>query len=300
MKKHSKKDVYQIITDLLIDRLEKGAVPWQKPWSAFGPATNYISRKPYRGINQFILNSFGHAYPFYLTFKQASGIGGRVKKGSKSIPVTYWNFVYIDKETKQKITLNEAKRLPAKQVSKSAFLKYYSVFNVADVEGVEFNFPKAVLKPENTVIENCETMVKNMPLAPGIQHNGNRAYYSPVNDCVNVPELEFFKSSGYYYSVLFHELIHSTGHGKRLARPEIMDLQGFGSHEYSKEELTAEMGASYLTGFAGIQSGQTLNNSAAYIQGWLKVLKNDKTFVIEAAGKAQKAADFILNVKKGD
>lgn len=295
MATHAKNDVYQIITNLIIDRLEKGAIPWRSPFNAFGPAANYITKKPYRGINYFILNSFSHEYPFYLTFRQASDLGGKVKKGSKAIPVTYWDFIYRDKETGKRITEQEAKRLSTKKVLKSAFLKYYSVFNILDVEGIAFEFPNIILKPENEMIAGCEEIIANMPLAPRLQHKGNQAYYAPELDYINMPEIKFFKNPKTYHCVLFHELIHSTGHATRLARTEIVERHRFGSDLYSKEELTAEMGACFLSHFAGIQSEETMDDSAAYIQNWLTVFKNDKKFVIEAAGKAQKAVNYILS-----
>lgn len=298
MTTHVKKDVYQIITDLIIDRLEKGSIPWKKSYNAFGSASNYITKKHYQGINYFILNSFDHEYPFYLTFKQASDLGGKVKKGSKSIPVTYWNFTYTDKESKKKISLEEAKKLPASQGSKSAFLKYYSVFNIADVEGIEFKFPGLIYKPENETIAACENIMANMPHPPRVQHKGNQPFYSPVMDYINMPAIKFFENPETYHAILFHELIHSTGHATRLSRIEIIENQPFGSDSYSKEELTAEMGACFLTNLAGIQSDELIDDSAAYIKNWLTVLKNDKKFVIEAAGKAQKAVNYIL--KKGD
>lgn len=294
MRTHVKKDVYQVITDLIIDRLEKGSIPWRKPYNTFGPACNYITKKPYQGINYFILNSLDQKYPFYLTFKQATDLGGNVKKGSKSIPVTYWNFIYTNKESQKKISLEEAKKLPANQVAKSAFLKYYSVFNIEAVEGIAFEFPGSIHKPDNEKIVACENIWAEMPLPPRIQHNGNQPYYSPRMDYINMPAIQVFPNPEIYHSIMFHELIHSTGHITRLARTEIIENQPFGSDSYSKEELTAEMGACFLTNLAGIQSDETIDDSAAYIENWLTVLKNDKKFVIEAAGKAQKAVNYIL------
>lgn len=300
MATHVKKDVYQIITDIIIERLEKGSIPWHQPWGAFGPAANYITKKPYRGINSFILNSIDHEIPYFLTFKQASDLGGKVKKGSKSLPVTYWNFFYYDKENKKKITQEQARNLPFNQASKSAFLKYYSVFNVADIEGIDFKYPEVLTKEDNETIKNCETIFSNMPQAPALNHGGHQAFYSPKEDLVNMPEMKLFNSSEDYYLVLFHELTHSTGHEKRLARKEVMERNAFGSEDYSKEELTAEMGASFLTGIAGIQTPHTIEHSVAYVENWLQQFESDKTFLIEAAGKAQKAADYILNIQKGD
>lgn len=283
---------------MIIAKLEEGFIPWKKPWNALGPASSYISKKPYRGINQLILNSLHHTYPYYLTFKQASGLGGKVKKGSRAIPVTYWNFIFFNKDSGKKITEEEARRLAPGQVKKSAFLRYYAVFNISDVEGVDFKLPSITEKPENKVFEDCEQIVNNMPQPPQIRHEMNEAFYSPIGDYINMPKLQYFENSAMYYSVLFHELTHAAGHAKRLARPEVMDVHKFGSLTYGKEELTAEMGSSFLNGFAGIQCEQTIEDSARYIQGWLRKLKDDKTFVIEAAGKAQKATDYIL--KRGN
>jgi antirestriction protein ArdC len=297
MKTHAQKpatDVYQIITNLIIEKLEQGVIPWKKPWSSFGPAANYLTRKPYRGINQLLLNSLAHTYPYYLTFHQAGQLGGKVRKGAKAFPVTYWNFVYHHASTGRKITEAEARLLPAQEVLTSAFLRYYSVFNVADVEGIDFQFPQPGERSEITINAACEQIIRRMPLTPRITHQGHEAYYSPATDTVNMPPMPCFNSAETYYSVLFHELTHATGHAKRLARPEVIDHHRFGSTGYSREELTAEMGACFLSGFAGIQTEQTLQDSAGYINGWLQQLRNDKTFLLEAAGKAQKAADYIL------
>lgn len=131
MKTSSHTDVYQIITDLIIEKLESGTIPWKQPWNDYGPACNYLSKKPYRGINQLILNGL-HTKPFYLTFHQAVSLGGRINKGAKSIPVTYWNFINRHKETGKKLSDAEATSTPADLVVRSAFLKYYRVFNIDD------------------------------------------------------------------------------------------------------------------------------------------------------------------------
>jgi antirestriction protein ArdC len=132
-----------------------------------------------------------------------------------------------------------------------------------------------------------------MPQPPAIQHGQSKAYYQPAADTVTMPARQLFPQPEHYYSVLFHELTHSTGHPSRLDRATLRDLLAFGDTNYSKEELVAEMGAAYLCGVAGI-SNETVNNSAAYIQGWLSKLRNDSRLLIQAAAQAQKAADFIL------
>jgi antirestriction protein ArdC len=275
-------DVYEKITNIIIEKLEQGVAPWQCPFNRYGLPKNYESGKHYRGINSFLLNFTGKT-PYYLTFLQAKELKGNVKKGAKGFPVIYYNFVEKEGENAG----DEAKKIP--------FLKYYTVFSVDDVEGIEFDIPEGV-KTANEKIEACEQIVKLMPNAPSISEYIGRAYYSPIFDEIKMPEITEFSTGEEYYATLFHELAHSTGHKNRLNRPELTEMSQYGDYNYSKEELTAEMTASFLCGFAGIDNG-TLDNSAAYIDGWLKVLKGDKKFIIDAANKAQKAADYILDVK---
>jgi antirestriction protein ArdC len=135
-----------------------------------------------------------------------------------------------------------------------------------------------------------------MPLLPEIKYGGNKAYYSPSLDYVQLSHQHTFDTIESFYGTLFHELSHSTGHSNRLGRKGVTETSYFGSHEYSKEELVAEMGAAFLCGHAGIEN-TTIENSVSYLAGWLKALKNDKTLLIHAAAQAQKAADYILNVK---
>ena len=299
-RKHSSYDIYQNITDQIIEKLEQGFIPWHKPWSAYGAASSYITRKPYRGINALLMNMLPYEKPYYLTFKQAKDLGGTVRKGSKAVPVIFWNFLFLNADTKKKLTEAEARKLPADKVLKSAYLKEYKVFNIDQIDNIEIDIPEVVLKPENEVLEACENIITGMPNAPAIKHgDAKRAFYVPSSDYVNIPDIKFFDSSEFYYDTLFHELTHSTGHQSRLNRPEITEMNSFGTKDYSKEELVAEFGGSFLCGFAGIQNERTIENSTAYIQGWVKKLESDKRFIIEAAAKAQKAADYILNLDRG-
>lgn len=296
MKTSSHIDVYQMITDLIIEKLESGIIPWRKPWNDYGPAVNYLSKKPYHGINQLILNGL-HVKPFYLTFHQATSLGGRVKKGAKSIPVVYWNFVYRHKETKRKIASQDIAAYPSDMIVKAAFLKYYRVFNIDDVLNVDFDLPELNHNSNNYSIEPCDQLLLDMKDQPEIRHKENQAYYDPTHDYINMPPMELFKTSELYYSILHHELIHSTGHPKRLNRFENNEISNFNSSSYSKEELVAEIGAAFLNNHTGILNEETLTDSSTYIQGWLNKLRNDKKFIIEAAGKAQKAVDYIINTK---
>jgi antirestriction protein ArdC len=170
---------------------------------------NYLSRKSYRGINQLFLNGL-HVRPFYLTFKQAKDLGGRIKKGSKSIPITYWNFVYRDKETKRKLSVEEIQAYPTSQITKTAFLKYYRVFNIDDVLQVTFDIPELNPDCENYSIDSCDSILIEMKYRPEIRHERNEAFYQPIHDYINMPPIEHFNTSELYYSILFHELIHNA------------------------------------------------------------------------------------------
>jgi antirestriction protein ArdC len=296
MKTSSRTDVYQIITDLIIEKLESGTIPWKQPWSDYGPACNYLSKKPYRGINQLILNGL-HSKPFYLTFHQAKSLGGRIKKGAKSLPVTYWNFVYRDIETNRKLSEQEAISHPGESLVKKAFLKYYRSFNIDDVLQMDFDLPEIQANSDSHSIAQCDNLLFEMKDQLEIRHQENKAYYDPVDDYINMPTIELFKTSELYYSILHHELIHFTGHPKRLNRFESDEVSNFFTNSYCLEELTAEIGAAFLNYHTGILNDETLTDSSAYIQGWLKKLRNDKRFIIEASGKAQKAVDYILSLE---
>jgi antirestriction protein ArdC len=280
-----KKDVYQIVTDQIISQLEAGTVPWRKPWKAEngGNPANFISRKPYRGVNWFMLTFSPYASPYWLTFKQAQSLGGCVRKGEKGTPIVFWN--WVDSKTEKRAD-GTPKKVP--------FLKYFTVFNVEQCDGLDiptWSAPSAEFNP----IEEAEKIVAGMPKAPRISHGGARAFYRPSDDSVTMPPRESFDTEGNYYSVLFHELTHATGHESRLNRKGVVELAAFGDETYAKEELIAEMGAAFLCAESGIEN--TIDTSAAYIAAWLKALKNDAKLVVQAAAQAQKAADFILGVE---
>jgi len=277
--------VYEIITSRIIEKLEAGIIPWHKPWqSVEGMPKNLISKKEYRGINIFMLAVQGYESPYWLSFKQTQELGGNVKKDEKGTPVVFWNWInQIDDEEKEK-------NVP--------FMRYYTVYNVAQCENIDTSKIPSIPAIHNDFdhIVECEAIIANMPNCPEIQQGKQRASYNPLSDIVSMPRFDSFDTAEEYYSTLFHETIHATGHQSRLNRLN-NNVSRFGDGEYSKEELVAEMGAAFLCGFTGIEN-ITLNNSAAYIQGWLKALKDDKKLVIMAAAQAQKAADYILMVNK--
>jgi antirestriction protein ArdC len=288
----SKRDVYQIITDRILDLLQRGVVPWQKPWASNGQdclPRNLVSGKAYRGINVFLLNAMSYGSPYWLSFKQAQELGGNVRKGEKSTPIVFWKWLEgTDEQT------GEKKRIP--------FLRYYSAFNASQCDGIEFPKVEATGR-EHSAIETAERIVANMPKLPPVQHGGDRACYSPALDMVRMPAPETFQTGEHYYSVLLHELTHATGHQSRLNRKGVAGSEGewsaFGSTPYAKEELLAEMGAAFLCSHAGIVE-RTIDNSAAYIAGWLERLKDDNRLVVQAAAQAQKASDFILGTQPNE
>lgn len=289
-------DVYGNFTQLILDKLEQGVVPWYQPWNCNGLPSNYLTKKPYRGINLWLLLSLNHELPFYLTFKQAKELGGMVKKGSKAIPVCYWNFVYKHKETGRTIPEGLLGDYPIDSLTKVCYLKEYKVFPIEQIDGIDWELPENGENQSLPVLERCESVYDEMHEPPKLTHEKEEAYYHPSLDLINLPPKPRFKTAEDYYAVLFHELVHSTGHKSRLNRPGVEEIDYFGSENYSNEELIAEMGAGFLCGLTGIQQARLIDNHAAYIQNWISRLKNDKNLLIDAASKAQKAVDYILNV----
>jgi antirestriction protein ArdC len=273
--------VYEIVTEKIIKQLEAGVAPWRKPWTCQAPA-NLVTQKEYRGLNVFTLASQGFPSRFWLSFNQALKLGGRIRKGEKSSPVIFWN-VGDERET----TTQDR----PKKTSRPFLLRYYTVFNLSQVEGIDI--PASLLDETRTSnpIETCEQIVANMANPPAFEQS-DKAWYSPSKDVVGMPHRGLFHSSEEYYATEFHELAHSTGHAKRLHRENFDNLVSFGSESYSKEELIAEMTAAMLCGIAGIEQ-KTLENSAAYLKTWITRLKSDSRLVVSAASQSQKAADFI-------
>ena len=281
------KNPYQVITDRVISMLNEGVIPWRKPWLDTGSPKSLQSGKPYRGINIFMLSAtssfMGYSSPLWLTYRQAQSRGGHVIKGEKGTPVVFW-----------KIMEKESEDLPDEEekTRKIPVLKMYTVFNIQQCEGIEYPTPSVHETPFDPIAQ-CEQVVQTMPRPPTIRHGESRAYYRPSTDLLNMPAPELFSSNVEYYSTLFHELTHATGHSTRLNRPSITEASSFGSPGYAKEELIAEMGATFLCSQVGIEQ-KTLENSVSYINNWLKVLRNDPRLIIYAAAAAQKAVDYII------
>lgn len=292
----AKRDLYKEVTEKIIGMIEQGVAPWRRTWSSYGLARNYVTKHVYTGINLVLMNNTPHLIPYFMTYNQVKERGGTIRKGARAEMVIYFNVYYKDGDN-QTLEQDEARhRLSnGENVQVLKFIKYFNVFNISDIEGIEFDISEIDLKP-NERIARCESIVANMPNPPEIKYlSSNRAFYSPIFDFIVVPSIEQFESAEAYYATFFHELIHSTGHISRLGREEVVNLTGFGSVPYCREELVAEMGASFLCSSAQIDYDRITENSAAYLAGWLKVLREDNRFIFKAAAEAQKAVDYILN-----
>jgi len=269
-------NVYEIVTARILESLAMGVVPWRKPWSTDTPR-NLVSGREYRGVNVLLLQANAFESPWWLTFKQAKDLRGTVKRGEKGTPIVFW-----------KVTEEEQSN---GSVSKGFVLRYFTVFNIAQTEGIEV--PKAAERTSFNPIETCEEVIASYFIPPMIVHGGCHACYVPSKDEVRMPPRESFASREEYYSTLFHELAHSTGAAHRLARKGVVDATRFATHDYSFEELVAECGSAFLAAHAGIAPA-TLANSAAYIASWARKLKSEPRWIVEAASQAAKAADLIL------
>lgn len=278
------KSVYEMVTDRIIEQLENGVIPWQKPWTGIrSGAYNRISKKSYSLLNQMLLKHDGE----YATFKQWQDLGGHVRKGEKSEIVVFWKIQPIE----------EVKEDGTKEVKHIPLLRYFNVFHISQVDGVE-PLPKDGLK-DIEPIEKAENILHDYWSREDItvEHMASdSAYYSPSRDLIHLPLFEQFKNANEYYSTAFHESVHSTMKESRCNRAEEREgkLVAFGSNEYSKEELVAEIGSANLMNIIGIESQKSFRNNAAYIQNWLSVLKNDVKFIVSASSKAEKAVKYIL------
>ncbi len=287
-------DVYGIVTEKIINLLEQGVVPWRRPWTSTGLPRNLVSKKPYRGINHFLLSASKYVSPFWLTMRQANELAGHVRRGEESTVVVFWKVDEVQNAGKLDDEETDAK------TRRRIVLRYYRVWNLEQCQ-----LPQAVLDKlpmiethEHAPIEAAERIVAGMPNPPEIQHAGSKAFYSVISDRVTVPPRNLFTSGEEYAASLLHELAHASGAAKRLNRPSITAAAPFGSAVYSQEELIAEMGAAFLCAEAGI-SPAVIDNQAAYVAGWLTKLRDDRKLLVHAAAQAQHAADFILGRNAG-
>lgn len=280
------KSVYEMVTNRIIEQLQNGVIPWQKPWHGLrSGAYNRISKKSYSILNQMLLQHNGE----YATFKQWQELGGKVRKGEKAEVIVFWKVLPVE-ETQEDGT-KEIKQVP--------FLRYINVFHISQVEGIE-PLEREFLN-DIEPIQEAEHILTDYWTRENItvEHiAGNDAYYSPMMDTIRLPLFEQFESAEEYYSTAFHESIHSTLKDTRCNRIEEQNrIHASNKEEYSKEELTAELGSTFLMNMLGIETKGTFKNSAAYLQNWLSVLKNDVKFIVSASSRAEKATNYILNIE---
>lgn len=280
------KSVYEMVTERIIEQLESGVIPWEKPWTGVrSGAFNRVSKKSYSLLNQMLLKYEGE----YATFKQWSELGGHIRKDEKSEIIVFWKVLPVE----------EVQEDGTKIVKQIPLLKYINVFHISQVEGVE-PLQKEELN-DIEPIEKAESILQDYWTREQIiiEHiKGDKAFYSPMRDMIQLPLFEQFKDANEYYSTAFHESVHSTMKESRCNRTEERKnkLVAFGSDEYSKEELVAELGSANLMNIIGIETKKSFRNSSAYIQNWLSVLRNDVKFIVSASSKAEKAVNYILNI----
>lgn len=289
----ARETTYERVTAQMLRMLDEGVAPWRKPWATLGQRPTSLSTgKPYRGINHlmlwFVAEEKGYASPFWGTYKQLTERGGQVQRGEKATTVVLWSHV----DDFQNLDANG-------DPTQRWFVKGFSVFNSEQAdwqEGEAPVVPELEERSEVDVLAEAEALVERyLSTGPSIAFGGDRAYYRPATDSVRMPERNQFSGTGEYYSTLFHELGHSTGHESRLNRGGVVDVHAFGDAVYSREELVAEFTAAFLCGHVEVLP-TTLANSASYIAGWRKALADDPQAVIWAAGRAQKAADLIIGI----
>lgn len=294
-------DAYQMVTDRICELLEQGFIPWRKPWamaktSAWSGCDGHI----YSLLNQFLLADPDKKYKSWeelskdiagewVTFKQALDRGGFVRKGEKGRKIVFFTM------------LNEKDEDGNETKNTFPFLKWTTVFKVDQCDGIgqKFNTDADCLYDFNAD-QTAEDVALDYIMREKVKldvKRGNKACYSPASDTVIMPLPEQFEDNAEYYSTLFHELTHSTGHPKRLNR--IVKSAAFGDDDYSAEELVAEIGSASILSTLGVENERTFKNSAAYVQNWLKALRNDKRLIVSASGKAEKAIKMILGIKEG-
>jgi len=221
--------------------------------------------------------------------RQATRLGGHIRKGEKSSIVTFWN---VGEERMVKNPNGTERK------SRPLLRRFYRVFNLEQTEKSADKLGLGKAEPRVPSLDECEAMVSGMPNPPK-REQSHKAWYRPSTDTVGMPSRQAFDSAEAYYATLFHEMTHSTGHASRVGRAGIEQLNEFGSESYSKEELVAEIGAAMLCGMTGI-APRTIENSAAYLKSWIDRLRGDSKLIVSAASQAQKAADYIRNVTKSD
>lgn len=299
-----KRNIYLEITNKIIAKMKVGKLLWKQGFRQI-PAQNWSSKTTYSGINAVILNFLygDEPCPFYCTMKQIRSMGGSVKKGSKGKMIVFYAPLY--KQDGKYIQASQFKTLTKtqqKDVNSFHALKSYYVFNMLDTQdckGFEYEkWQNMDATPENLedieVMNNYNEMLSHYTDKPASKADRNKNAYSPTLDLILYVPLKRWDNCRDFVSTMCHEIIHSTGHEKRLNRPNLIKPHAFGTPEYAQEELLAELGAAFLCQYIGILPTQ-VDNAAAYLQAWIKALENDERLIFKAAAQAQKAVDYILN-----
>lgn len=281
------KKICEMVAERVLEELKNGVVPWNQPWFGSDRFVSHVNGKHYSLLNCMLLGKPGE----YATFNQVSKEGGKVKKGAKSKIVVFWSPV-------KKEEIDDA----GEKKEKVYFvLKYYRVFNLNDCEDIK----KKYLNDDDTKfiheeVKDAEDVIRSYSEAnPTLKimrdERSGSAYYRPSEDLIQVPMMEQFEKVEEFYSTLFHEMTHSTGHWSRLGRfKKEGTVAAFGGEDYGKEELIAELGAAALCGKCGIETRDSFRNSAAYLKGWTEAIKGNPELIVAAAGKADKAVEYIL------
>lgn len=270
-------DVFEIITDRMIKQMESGIVPWRKPWFGKSMAVSHATGRPYSLLNQMLLATPGE----YITKNAIAKENGRIKKGEKASVI----FEQIWKEEKDD---------DGNIVKRWCTNRYVNVWRMDQVEGIAARYGVQITESAHRQTEADKVVEEYQAREPvKISYNGESAFYRPGTDEIVVPNVDRFTETAEFYSTLFHEMVHSTGHESRLKR--LTSGTRFGDEVYSKEELVAEIGSAALVQKTGLETEESFTNSTAYVQGWLKELQNDRHMIIDAAKAAEKAVAFILN-----
>jgi antirestriction protein ArdC len=288
MKAKSQTQIYQEVTDRLTAELEEGRIPWRRPWAIKGGSSyrNLVTKKEYHGINPLLLNltalSRGYTSPWWLTYNQAKAKGGHVKKDERGTMIVFWKMLLLDKNGKA-IKDSDKKTKVDKVIP---LLRYWTVFNFEQTEGIEApEMDPEVFEP----MERAQALIDQYEDHPEYKA-ADEAYYSPGEDIIGLPDRKKFSDQESYYSAVYPELVHSTGHSERLCR---FDISEYGA-TYDKEALIGELGSAMLAGLAGITVPESVTNAKEYIQGWLLALNDNNRLVVQAASKARAAADYIV------
>lgn len=289
-----KQTVNELITARILDSLNKGIIPWRKPWTIEMPQ-NFVTGRKYRGINALLTMMNDFTSNSYMTFKQIKEKSLSVTKGSVATPIVFYSFYYIDKDG---TIIKEADYSAAKYplATKKGSLRYYSVFNTEQCTGLQLHPEPPTDTSDDLcdVVIGCIDMLIEQNRLPQYTTKGKIAGYSPDGDYVVIPKPHSFKTKEAYIATLFHEMIHATGHQSRLAREGVTSGAHFGDCDYSFEELVAELGSCFLSAHFGIDTSESFTNSTAYLQGWVKSFEQKPDMLIKAAAQAQKAVDYIL------